>query len=174
MPYFIVHHLPTGLRGIFLAGIFASAMSTMSSSINSLASSTCIDLLELNKNENMPENRLLTISRAVSIAWACVLFLAAIAFSHSTKSLVEVALSIASITYGGVLGVFLMERFLGHFESRSVLAGMMGGISASATLALFTVVSWLYYIAAGCFASIMVAALCDGGLRLLFSRSRPR
>jgi SSS family transporter len=45
MPYFIVHHLPAGLRGVFLAGIFASAMSTMSSSINSLSSSTCNDLL---------------------------------------------------------------------------------------------------------------------------------
>ncbi len=159
MPYFIVHHLPTGLRGVFLAGIFASAMSTISSSINSLSSSSCIDLLELDKAKHQSQGQLLWISRAVSLGWASALVLAAIAFNFSTKALVEVALSIASVTYGGVLGVFFMERFFKRFSGRTVLAGMIAGIAASAFVAMLTPINWLFYIAVGCGVSIAVAAL---------------
>lgn len=161
MPYFIVHHLPAGLRGVFLAGIFASAMSTISSSINSLSSSTCIDLLELDRAENRSQEQLLWISRAVSLGWAVVLFFAAIAFNYSAKALVEIALSIASVTYGGVLGVFFMERFFKKFHRRAVLAGLLAGIAASALAALFSGISWLFYIAIGCGVSIASAALVN-------------
>ncbi len=170
MPYYIVHHLPAGLRGIFLAGIFASAMSTISSSINSLSSSTCIDLLELDKAQNRSEDQLLRISRAVSLVWAIVLFFAAIAFNYSAKALVEIALSIASVTYGGVLGVFFMERFFKKIDRRAVLAGMVAGVAASASVALFTPISWLFYIIIGCGVSLVAAALLSG---FAPTRSRP-
>lgn len=159
MPYFIVHHIPIGLRGIFLAGIFASAMSTISSSINSLSSSTCIDLLEIDKLQNCSQKQLIRISRIVSFAWASVLFLTAIAFNYTTKALVVMALSIVSVTYGGVIGVFFMERFFKKFDRRSVLVGLIFGIAASAFVAVFTGISWLLYIAIGCGISIVVAAL---------------
>lgn len=172
MPYFIVHHLPAGLRGVFLAGIFASAMSTISSSINSLSSSTCIDLLELNKREDQTQKRLLWISRAVSLGWAGALFFVAIAFSYSLKSLVEIALSIASVTYGGILGVFLMERFFKNFNRHAVLVGLLAGIGASGLVALFTAISWLYYIIIGCAASLAAAALIDRMRAIALTRSR--
>ncbi len=162
MPYYIVHHLPAGLRGIFLAGIFASAMSTISSSINSLSSSTCIDLLELDKAQHHSQMHLLRISRVVSLFWAIVLFFAAIAFKYSAKALVEIALSIASVTYGGVLGLFFMERFFKKFDGRAVLAGMIAGVAASAIVAIFTHVIWLFYIPIGCGVSLFAAALLSG------------
>lgn len=167
MPYFIVHHLPAGLRGIFLAGIFASAMSTISSSINSLSSSTCIDLLELEKDDRRSQEQLLWISRVVSLGWVCVLSFAAIAFNYSMKALVEIALSIASVTYGGVLGVFVMERFFKSMSKRAVLAGLIAGIAVSALVAIFTSISWLFYIALGCGVSIAAAALVS---RFAFTR----
>ncbi|MCX7679573.1 MAG: sodium/solute symporter [Spirochaetes bacterium] len=164
MPYFMVHNLPTGIRGIFLAGIFASAMSTISSSINSLSSSTCIDLFELDRKQSMSQRRMVMLSRAFSLLWGLILCGAAVIFKYSSKALVEIALSIASIAYGGILGVFVMERWWKGISKRAVVVGMCCGILSSAYVALSTSLHWLFYIAIGSIVSVAVAAFFMCGM----------
>ena len=94
--YVIQNILPIGLKGIVIAGILSAAMSTLSSSINSLSSSTIKDWL--------PNIKSLKISRFISLFWTCVLVLAALIFQNSSESLVIVGLKIASFTYGSFLG----------------------------------------------------------------------
>lgn len=149
IPDFIVHSLPAGLRGLMLAGIFAAAMSTMSSSINSLSSSTCMDLLELEKRESFPEKKRLGLSRLVSLAWTVVIVLVAVMFRYSSSALVEIGLSIASVTYGGMMGIFVMGRVFDRFDDRAALAGMVMGIAATAAAALGTSLFWLWFVALG-------------------------
>ncbi len=106
VPYFIVNHLPVGLRGLMLAGIFAAAMSTLSSSINSLSSSTALDLLRLDER-SMPERKKVAVARGIALFWTLAIIAVSILFHDSNNPLVEVGLSIASVTYGGVLGIFI-------------------------------------------------------------------
>lgn len=108
---FVLEHLPNGLRGLVIAGILAAAMSTISSSINALASSLTHDLYASITGERDPA-RLLRVGRAVSLLWGAALIAGALGFHAFTRGsdtpAVVLALSIASVTYGALLGAYLL------------------------------------------------------------------
>ncbi|MEE8437743.1 MAG: sodium:solute symporter, partial [Candidatus Neomarinimicrobiota bacterium] len=96
---FIVNYLPVGLKGLLLAGVLSAAMSTLSSSVNSLASSTI--------NDWMATKATLKNSRSASFVWAAVLIGIALVFDEGDTAIVVLGLQIASFTYGGLLGLFI-------------------------------------------------------------------
>jgi Na+/proline symporter len=110
-PQFIMDHLPSGLAGLVVAGILAAAMSTISSSINALASSVTHDLYAGITGRTDPVH-LLRIGRTFSVAWGLALVGAALFFfyfaSGTDTPVVVLALSIASITYGALLGTYIL------------------------------------------------------------------
>jgi Na+/proline symporter len=105
-PRFVVEHLPPGVSGLVVAGLLAAAMSTVSSSLSSLASATTHDLYSPLSGERRPE-KLLAFGRRATLGWALVLGGGALAF-RSDQPVVELALTIASISYGGLLGAYLL------------------------------------------------------------------
>jgi SSS family transporter len=111
LPTFMVQHLPAGVRGLLIAGLLAAAMSTISSSINALASSVTYDLYAGWTGERDPK-RLLRVGRIVSGAWGLSLAAAALGFAAFTTGMdtpvVVLALSIASVTYGVLLGTYIL------------------------------------------------------------------
>jgi len=114
-PRFIVEGLPAGVSGIIIAGVFAAAMSTLSGSLNSLASSTMLDLYKPRwGSKNTPQQDLL-ISRFFTAIWGFVFIAGAMLFKDKENPVVELGLAIASFTYGGLLGTF----FLGIFVKRA-------------------------------------------------------
>jgi SSS family solute:Na+ symporter len=109
---FVIDIFPTGLSGLVIAGILAAAMSTLSSSISALASSLTHDLYSSWTGERDPV-RLLRVGRVVSLGWGLALVLGALGF-HSLASgndtpVVVLALSIASVTYGALLGAYILS-----------------------------------------------------------------
>lgn len=116
---FITDHLPIGLKGLLLAGVLSAAMSTLSSSINSLASSTMNDWL---KSSN------LTTARMVSMFWAAMLIGMAVIFDESDTALVELGLQVASFTYGGLLGLFILSRTKSDLHPFSLILGLFGSL----------------------------------------------
>ena len=100
---YIVNHLPVGVKGILLAGVLSAAMSTLSSSINSLSSSTIADWFGKSTD--------LKLARKISLFWAIVLIGMALVFDEGNTSIVVLGLTIASYTYGGLLGLFLLTKF---------------------------------------------------------------
>ncbi|NNE47795.1 MAG: sodium/solute symporter [Rhodothermales bacterium] len=106
-PRFVVDFLPSGVSGLVVAGILAAAMSTVSSSLNSLASATTHDFYASIRGRKDPEH-LLVVGRWATVGWAFVLVGGALSFKSSDQPVVELALSIASITYGGLLGVYIL------------------------------------------------------------------
>ena len=110
-PRFIIDHLPPGLAGLVVAGILAAAMSTISSSINALASSMTHDLYVGWSGRRDPTH-LLRVGRLFSAIWGTGLILGALVFYYyaggSDTPVVVLALSIASITYGALLGTYLL------------------------------------------------------------------
>lgn len=106
-PKFIIEGMPAGISGLILAGILAAAMSTLSSSLNSLASSTMLDLYKRFRPASTPGESL-RISRLFTLAWGVVFIVFASLFRDQQNPVVELGLAIASFTYGGLLGAFLL------------------------------------------------------------------
>ncbi|MBA3760828.1 MAG: sodium:solute symporter [Gemmatimonadales bacterium] len=110
-PRFILDHLPIGLAGLVVAGILAAAMSTISSSINALASSMTHDLYASWTGRRDPAH-LLRIGKLFSVVWGISLTGGALLFhfyaTGTDTPVVVLALSIASITYGALLGTYLL------------------------------------------------------------------
>ena len=160
VPFFIVHHMPAGLRGLALAGIFAAAMSTLSSTINSLSSSTVFDILGL-AGKNISEQRKVAISRWVSALWTCVIIAVSMAFKDTPGALVEIGLSIASITYGSMMGIFVMGRYFKGMRDSAALVGVFMSIAVMCVVALTTALFWLWYVAVGFFVALAAALLVN-------------
>jgi Na+/proline symporter len=114
---FIIDHLPIGVKGLLLAGILSAAMSTLSSSINSLASSTINDWFKGSAD--------LKMSRIVSGLWAIVLIGIALIFDEGDSAIVIMGLTIASFTYGGLLGLFLLSKLDQSFQPISLIFGLI-------------------------------------------------
>lgn len=107
-PKFIIEGLPAGLSGLILAGIIAAAMSTLSSSLNALASSTLGDIYSLVKSKALDDKKQLRLARLFTLIWGAVFVLFASLFQNQQNPVVELGLAIATFTYGGLLGVFVL------------------------------------------------------------------
>ncbi len=160
VPYFIVHHLPVGVRGIMLAGIFAAAMSTLSSSINSLSSSTSADILQINIRK-ITEKRKVALSRYISLAWTVIIVTISCILKNTKSPLVEIGLSIASVTYGGMMGIFLMGRFLRDFSDKAAICGMIISIIVNILVMSFTGIFWLWYVCIGAIVSFVCGVIIN-------------
>jgi Na+/proline symporter len=126
-PRFVVDHLPAGLAGLVIAGILAAAMGTHSSAINSLASSATHDLYASYTGRSDPVH-LLRVGRVLSAVWATGLIFGALYFHYAAQGndtpVVVLALSIASITYGPLLGTYLLAGQWPRARGRDVVGAV--------------------------------------------------
>jgi SSS family solute:Na+ symporter len=126
-PAFVVNHLPAGLAGLVVAGILAAAMGTHSSAINSLASSATHDLYASFTGRQDPVH-LLRVGRLLSAGWATGLIGGALFFhfaaSGNDTPVVVLALSIASVTYGPLLGTYFLAGRWPRARGRDVVAAV--------------------------------------------------
>ena len=111
-PRYILDAMPSGLRGLLLAGIVAAAMSTLSSSLNALAGSTLLDLVERVGGVRLDPDRALRLSRLLTLVWAGVFVAFATLFIDNDSPVIELGLGIAGFTYGGLLGAFALGLFV--------------------------------------------------------------
>jgi SSS family solute:Na+ symporter len=126
-PAFVVNHLPAGLAGLVVAGILAAAMGTHSSAINSLASSATHDLYASWTGRRDPVH-LLRVGRLLSAVWATGLIGGALFFHFAATAkdtpVVVLALSIASITYGPLLGIYFLAGRWPRAQGRDVVGAV--------------------------------------------------
>lgn len=161
---FIVTYLPPGMKGLLMAGVLSAAMSTLSSSINSLASSTVTDLLGGTST--------LQRSRLISLAWATVLIGIALLFDESDTAIVILGLQIASFTYGGLLALFLLSSTKIKFHALSLSGGLLAGMG-SVFLLEYAGVAWTWYIACALVINICTTLLLEAVLRASGPGGRP-
>ena len=139
-PAFIVQQMPVGIAGLLIAAILAAAMSNLSAALNSLSSTTIIDFyLHLKPGASDKErNRL---SRLATIVWAVVLVAIAIyAVQAGGKGhVVELGLSIASVAYGALLGVFLLGTITKYATQAGAVVGLVVGFALNLALFLPTI-----------------------------------
>lgn len=152
-PRFVVAQLPAGIAGLVVAGLLAAAMSTVSSSLNSLASASTHDFYAPLSGRRDPRH-LLVVGRWLTLGWAATLVAGALSFSSTDQPVVELALSIASITYGGLLGTYVLGGMTRRVGQRDVITAIVVASSVMAVVVLIRpgplgALAWPWYVPLG-------------------------
>jgi len=153
-PTYVVSRLPHGMSGLLISAILAAAMSNLSAALNSLSSTTIIDFYSRIAPRSTEEHRV-KLSRWTTIGWGIVLFALALLARHGGK-VVEMALSIASVAYGCMLGVFLLGVLTRSASERGAIVGMGVGFLLNVYVWIFTAVPFTWYVVIGAITTFSV------------------
>lgn len=139
-PAFIVREMPTGIAGLLVAAILAAAMSNLSAALNSLSSTTVVDFY-MGWRPQAGERARMLVSRLSTGVWALILFAIAVytVKAGGKGNVVELGLSIASVAYGCLLGVFLLGTLTRTANQAGAIAGMVCGFAVNLLLWLQSV-----------------------------------
>ena len=154
-----MEELPPGVTGLLIAGVFAAAMSSLSSSINSLASSSAYDFWAPARRVE-DDARILRAGKLFTLLWAGLLVGGAILFIplSAGTSAVEVALAVASLVYGGLLAPLPWASSPGAPPARSSATGMVAGIGVVTAIWIFAPdkVAWPWFVLIGTVITVAV------------------
>lgn len=138
-PYFIIHELPDGIRGLLIAGLLATAMGSLSTALNSLATTATKDWYQNIFRPQATERQLLTCVRWGTAFFALLLIVvgsitAWYVVHHPDVRIIQIALGIFGYTYGSLLGVFLLGMLTGKGSDRGNMIAMAAGFLVIALL----------------------------------------
>lgn len=153
-PSFVVTQMPHGTSGLLISAILAAAMSNLSAALNSLSSTTIVDFYSRWRPQSCEAHRV-RLSRIATLGWAAALFVLAIVARHGGRVL-EVGLSIASVAYGSLLGVFLLGVLTERASERGAMLGMLIGLVLNLYWWRFTHVPFPWYVPLGSIATFAV------------------
>jgi SSS family solute:Na+ symporter len=167
-PQFIVSHLPPGVVGLVIAAIFAAAMSTLSSSLNSSAAAAVADFYMPLTATRRSDAHYLRVSKLFTIFWGLVQIAVAIAAIRISQSVVTEVLAIASFTNGVILGVFFLGTFTRRVGEAAAFVGIAAGTIVMTTIWLRGGISWQWYTLIGSLTTLgagVLAGLAMGRTR---------
>ena len=153
-PAFIVSHMPHGVSGLLIAAILAAAMSNLSAALNSLSSTATVDFYARLRPQSSEQDRM-KFSRFAMVFWGVVLFFLALVARRGGR-VIEIGLSIASVAYGALLGVFLLGVLTRSASERGAMIGMVFGLSLNLYLWQFTRISFTWYVVLGSIVTFVV------------------
>lgn len=131
MPVFILKYLPHGMIGLLMIGILSAAMSSLSSTVNSLAAVTVEDLFN-KKEKPLSSEAYMKISKRAVVFWGLICIGTAYLFGGSDSPVIEIINAIGSVFYGPILATFV----LAIFSKKITAAGMNAGILISVAVNL--------------------------------------
>ena len=165
-PLFIVDQLPHGISGLVIAAIFAAAMSNLSGSLNSLASTTILDFYKPLIAPESSDESLLKLSRWLTAIWGIVLIIIAVLAAQNVQSVLVTGLTIASLVYGPMLGAFLLGVLTKRANQVGVISGMLASIGVMLTLKVtdmlgykevpFHDLAWTWFVLVGTMICLIV------------------
>jgi SSS family solute:Na+ symporter len=147
-PAFIWNQLPVGLAGLAMAAILAAAMANLSAALNSLASTSIVDFVRPIFPQ-LGDAKYLRLARFSTVFWALVLVIIGLVASKLGGSVLELGLSIASVTLGLLLGVFLLGCLTSRAGERAAVTGIVTGFAAMLYIKFFTPIAFTWWVAIG-------------------------
>ncbi|MCD4770594.1 MAG: sodium/solute symporter [Bacteroidales bacterium] len=159
IPVFIVKYLPHGLIGILIIGILSAAMSTLSSTINSLSAVSMEDIFNRGKKRTRLSNeKYMKYSKSFVLFWGVICITAAYLFGGSESTVIEIINLIGSLFYGPILATFV----LAILSKRVNYVGMNAGIIVALAINLliktsFDNIFWIWYNFTGMIIAVVVA-----------------
>jgi Na+/proline symporter len=158
IPSFILTQLPIGLIGILIIAIILAATDSIAAELNSLATTTVIDIYKRWVRPTATDAHYLGISKAATALWG--LFAAGIAvWAAELGSLIEVVNRFGSFFYGSILGVFILAVGFRRATGTGAFVGLIAGMSAVAAAFWFTSVAFLWHNVIGAVAVVVVGLL---------------
>jgi SSS family transporter len=176
-PTFIIDQMPHGLIGLLLAAVLAATMSTHSGAINSLSAASTHDIYIPLTGRGADDARTLVVGRVFAFIWGVALTGGALLFPENPKTpVVVVALSIASFTYGGLLGGFFLAIFWRRAQQADAILGMAVGIAVMSVVVFakqigaaipawqpvltpISTIAWPWYVLIGTTITLLVGIL---------------
>ena len=148
-----------GLMGIVTAAIVAAAMSSLDSSLNSMATVTTLDFYQKFVRREASESHYLKASRGFTLGWAVLIVIPAIVFSRSGGSVLEVLSKVGSFFVGAKLAMFGLGFYSKHATQKGLLIGVAAGFAGLWWVESHLDVAWPWYCALGGLVSSVVAWL---------------
>ena len=160
---FIIENLPTGLVGVLMASIFCAAMSATASGLNSLASTSVVDVGKRLLWRNLTDHQYVLLSKAMTVFWG--LFSIAFAmYANRLGSLIEAVNKVGSIFYGTMLAVFLIAFYLPWVKGTAAFSGAIIALGAVLYCASYTSMAWLWWNVVGCVVGVVASLLIQAVL----------
>jgi len=126
IPIFIRDYLPHGLIGLLIVAILSAAMSSLSSTINSLSAVTTEDILVAGKQ--VDDKTYVRYSKLTSVFWGVITILLAFVTGDIAKTVIEAINKIGSVFYGPILATFIIATMIKWIHSRAMNIGLIAGV----------------------------------------------
>jgi SSS family solute:Na+ symporter len=156
-PRFVLSELPIGLAGLFIAGVFAAAMSSIAAELNALSTASVIDFYRRWMKPDADDAHYLAVSRGATVFWgvfACVVA----TYAATLGSLIEVVNRFGSFFYGSILGVFLLAM-VPRAKARGAFYGLIIGMATVGFVAFGTTIEYLWQNVIGAVVVLLVGVL---------------
>ncbi|WP_432708622.1 sodium:solute symporter [Pedobacter sp.] len=161
---FVTEYLPKGLIGLLIAIIFLASMGSTASALNSLASTSVIDIYKRLIIKEGSDEHYLKASRWLTFFWGVVCILMAL-YASKIGNLIEAVNVLGSYIYGTILGVFLVAFYIKHVNGRAVF---LAAVLSEITVCIFgylEVVAYLWLNIIGCLLVVVLSLLMQGLLK---------
>ncbi len=159
VPWFVVHHMPAGISGLVVAGIFAAAMSSLDSGINAIASAVHADFVA--RFRRLTDRGAVRLGRIVSLICAAVGIALASGLAGSDQAgreaMINIYYKMLFFFAGPLAGLFAAGIFTRRAGGGSALVGLCCGLAANIYVVLRTDVNWLAYAPIGLGVTFAVA-----------------
>jgi uncharacterized sodium:solute symporter family permease YidK len=153
-PRFVLSELPIGLAGIFIAGVFAAAMSSIAAELNALSTASVIDFYRRWMKPDADDAHYLAVSKGATAFWG--LFACVVAtYAATLGSLIEVVNRFGSFFYGSILGVFLLAMVPGA-KASGAFYGLIIGMGTVGFVAFGTSIEYLWQNVIGAVVVLLV------------------
>jgi Na+(H+)/acetate symporter ActP len=156
--YFVVHHLPKGLIGLLIAVIFLAAWGSIAAALNSLASSTVIDLYKRMWYPDKTDLHYYKASKWITLFWG-LFCIATAMFASQLGSLIEAVNVLGSLFYGTMLGIFVVAFYFKGIGSKAVFYAALLAEAGVITIYVADIVSFLWLNVIGCLLVVGFALL---------------
>jgi len=161
-PYYVLETFPAGIVGLIIVGIFAAAMSSIDSALNSLSACTMQDVIQKSRHYNAKYE--LYFAKGTTLVWGAFAVLFSFQVEAIAPTVLESINKIGSIVNGPLLSLFILAAFTRGLSGLVAMAGFAIGFFLNLSLWLFLPqVSWLWWNLAGCLASLLTVALVSMG-----------
>ncbi len=157
---FVTHYLPRGLIGLLIAIVFLASMGSTASALNSLASTSTVDIYKRIINPGASDTNYLNASRLATVFWGIVCIGMAL-FAGKMGNLLEAVNELGSYIYGTILGVFVVAFYLKKIRGTSVFIAGFIAEAIICILGYYNAIAYLWFNAIGCILVIIIALMIN-------------
>ncbi len=165
--YFVIHNLPIGLIGLLIAMIFLSAWGSIAAALNSLASTSVIDIYKRFGKAEKSELHYYRTSKWMTLFWGVFCIFIAM-FASKLGSLIEAVNILGSLFYGTILGIFMVAFYMKSIKGNAVFWAAVVSEILVISIYVADIISFLWLNVIGCLLVMGIALVLNRINRILW------